>query len=360
MNTSDLVKQLNKLTASVGLSGYETEVRRQIEDLWKPFCDEVSVTPLGSFHALRKGTAPEPRPRLMITAHMDVIGLMVTEIVDGFLRVTEIGGVDTRILPGQSVRIHGRRKLYGVIVQPPPFLLPEEYRSTSRAVPLEHLWVDTGLSAKEAAGVVQVGDLVTFDSPLMELGNDLVCSAGLDNRASVMALTVCLEALQNRKTLWDVWAVASVQEEETLGGGATSAFNLRPDLAVIVDCTWGSGPGSPSNKTFPLGKAPVFGWGPTVHPYIYKTFLDIAGQLEMSYRTEPMPGRSGTDTDRLQTVAQGIPTMVICLPLRYMHTPVEIISVKDIQRVGRLLAEFASSLEIDYMEKMTWDKPKQA
>ncbi|MFZ5808177.1 MAG: M42 family peptidase [Chloroflexota bacterium] len=356
MNPKETVKHLKKLTASPGLSGYETAIRREIEPLWKPFCDETAVTALGSLHALRRGAAEQPRPRMMFAAHMDVIGLMVTEIVDGFLRMTEIGGIDIRVLPGQAVQVHGRKKIPGLIVQPPAFLLPEELQSPSSAIPLHHLWVDTALPSDEVTKLVQPGDVVTFDNTLLELGSDFVTSPGLDNRASVMALTVCLEELSKRRVQWDVWAVASVQEEETLGGGATSAFDIRPDMAVIVDCTWGSGPGSPPHKTFPLGKGPVLGWGPTVHPYLFNTFKDLAERLEIPFRTEPMPSRSGTDTDRLQTTASGIPTMVIGIPLRYMHTAVEMVSLKDIQRAGRLLAEFASQVEIDYLEKITWDK----
>ncbi|MFN3308456.1 MAG: M20/M25/M40 family metallo-hydrolase [Anaerolineales bacterium] len=358
MKTSDLSKLLRKLTTPPGLSGYEDTIAREVESLWKPLVDELSRSRLGSVLGFRQGSGEPPRPRLMMVAHQDAIGLMVSGIKEGFLRLTEIGGVDHRILPGQLVLIHGKRTLPAVVVQPPPFLLPPEAQEGS--VPLTYLWADTGLEEKEVQRWVQIGAPVSFARNFLELDSDLVCSPSLDNRASLSALTLCLQELQGRKHAWDVWAVSSTQEEETLGGAATSAFQIRPDLAVVIDVTHGSGPGSPSYKTYPLGRGVTLGWGPTVHPKLYSTFKDLAEKLEIPYRIEAMPRYSGTDADRLQTVAEGIPTMVISIPLRYMHTPVEIVSKKDIQRAARLLAEFATALEIDFMDKIQWDETPRA
>ncbi len=354
MKTNHISTLLKKLASPPGLSGYEESIANEVETLWQPLVDEISRNRLGSVLGFRQGAADPPRPRLMMVAHQDAIGLMVSGMREGFLRLTEIGGIDHRILPGQLVQVHGKRTLPAVIVQPPHFLLPPEAQEGS--VPLSYLWADTGLEEKEVQRLVQIGDPVSFGRNYIELGSDLACSPSMDNRASLCALTLCLQELKGRRHAWDIWAVSSTQEEETLGGAATSAFQIRPDLALVIDVTHASGPGSPSHKTYPLGKGITLGWGPTVHPRLYEIFKELAQKLEIPFKMEPMPRYSGTDADRLQTVAEGIPTMVISIPLRYMHTPVEIVSLKDIQRAARLLAEFAVGLEIDFMDKMKWDE----
>jgi endoglucanase len=155
--------------------------------------------------------------------------------------------------------------------------------------------------------------------------------------------------------LWDIWAVATVQEEENLGGALTSAFQLRPSLAVAIDVTWAKGPGTPDHRSFPLGKGPTLVWGPNIHPGVYRAFKDLADRLEIPYQTEVTPRHSGTDAYSLQVAAEGIPTMVLGIPLRYMHTPVEMIALKDLRRTAHLLAEFVAGLDLDFMQSLTWD-----
>ena len=350
---TELLPFLKQLISAPGLSGYEAPVRSLIEEAWRPITDELSVSRLGSLHGLRRGSAPEPRPSVLIAAHMDAIGMMVTAVVGDFLRFTEVGGLDPRVLPGQLVTVHGRKDLPGVIVQPPDRLLPG--RLKGNPVPMDYLLVDTGLPARQLAQLVRPGDLVSYAQPPLDTCGETLTGHTLDDRAAVAALTACLDELSHRPHGWDVWAVASTQEEETLGGALTSAFQLHPSLAIAVDVTFAASPGSPSHKTFPLGKGPTLGWGPNIHPGLYKAFEEIAKRLEIPYVMEPIPGHSGTDAIALQVVAEGIPSMVIGIPLRYMHTPVEMVSMKDIARTGRLLAEFVAGLGVDFMDKLTWD-----
>ena len=350
---------LKSLISTSGLSGYEASVRGLIEDAWRPLTDSLSVSRLGSLHGLKRGTAPEPRPSILLSAHMDAIGLMVTGEVDGFLRLTEVGGVDARVLPGQLVTVHATRdsqrqeKLPGVIALPPDRLLPTHLHGNP--VPLDSLFVDTGLPPEEVRRLVRVGDLVSFAQPPLEMSGETLAGHSLDNRSSVAALTACLELLHKRDHPWDVWAVASAQEEETLGGALTSAFELHPSLAVAIDVTFAAGPGSPEHRTYPFGKGPTLGWGPNVHPVLFQTFKKLADQLEIPYATEVMPRHSGTDAYALQIAREGIPSFVVGLPLRYMHTPVELVSMKDIARIGRLLAEFIANLSVDFVDQLTWN-----
>ena len=350
---TDLLPFLTQLISAPGLSGYESPVRDLIEQAWRPLTDEMHFSRLGSLHALRRGAGPAPRPSLLIAAHMDAIGFMVTGVVDEFLRLTEIGGLDPRVLPGQPVTVHGRRNLPGVFVLPPAHLLPEQ--AGDEPPRLEHLLVDVGLLPRQVERLVRVGDLVSFSQPSLQFGDEYLAGHSLDNRASIAALTVSLQELHNSQVEWDVWAVATVQEEETLGGALTSSFQLRPSLAVVLDVTFGDGPGSPAHLTFPLGKGPTLAWGPNIHPGLFNTFKDLADRLEIPYKLEPIPARSGTDAVAIQTVAEGIPTMLVEIPLRYMHTPVEVVSLKDVQRAGRLIAEFAARLDDAYLDQLGWE-----
>jgi len=187
------------------------------------------------------------------------------------------------------------------------------------------------------------------------MSGGLLAGHSLDNRASVAALTLCLEELQSREHVWDIWAAATVQEEIGHMGASTSAFQIRPDIAMAVDVTFAKGPGASNWETFELGSGPTLGWGAVNHPFLYEQFKELAEKLEMPYGTEFLPGRSGTDGDDLQISAEGIPTIVISIPVRYMHTPVEVVATKDIQRAARLLTEFITMLDADFLEKIVWD-----
>lgn len=349
--TADFLKELISLP---GLSAYEDPVAEVIAARWGALTDEVRRSRVGSVEALKHGQAAAPRPSILVAAHMDAIGLMVTEIVAGLLRVTAIGGVDARVLPGQEVLVHVREgeALPGVVVMPPRHLLPPDVGSGP--VPIGQLYVDTGLRPREVARKVQVGDRVSFATEPRELAGGLLAGHSLDNRASVAALTHCLDLLQTRVHAWDVWAVATVQEEVTLLGAATSAFGIRPDLAIAVDVGFAEGPGAKNWETVPFGK-PILTLGPNIHPKLLERLQNLADDLEMGYSLELTPHMSGTDAMALQVTAEGIPTAVMGMPLRYMHTPVEAVSVRDVERVGRLLAEFIAGLQPDFLDTLTWD-----
>lgn len=349
---TDIVPFLKSLISAPGLSAYEGPVSHLIEEKWRPLADEVSVSRLGSLHALKRG-AGRKHPSIMVAAHMDAIGLIVTRVVEGFLHVEAVGGVDPRILTGTPVTVHAKNDFSGVVVMPPLKTLPEDARGGAVGIP--YLLVDVGLLPSKVANLVRVGDLVSFATPPVELVGGYLSGHSLDNRASVAALTVCLEELVSRTHVWDVWAVATSQEEETYGGAATSAFQLNPDLAVTLDVTFAKGPGANDWETFPMGKGITLGWGANLHPFLYKKFKELAERLEIPAIMEVMPTHSGTDAFAIQVARNGIPTMLLEIPLRYMHTPVEMIAVKDVQRVGRLLAEFISGLEADFISKITWD-----
>ena len=351
---NDFLPFLKKMISAPGLSGFEGPIREIIQEAWAPLTDELSVSRIGSLHGLKKGQEAEPRKRVLISTHMDAIGMMVTGIEEGLMRITQIGGIDHRILPGQPVIVHGREDLPGQVVQPPAHLLPES--AGNGPVKMPYLLVDVGLRPAEVVQKVRVGDLVSYAQEPLELTGEALAGHTLDNRVSVAAATICLEELQSRVHDWDVWAVASVQEEETLGGAQTSPFEIRPDIAIVVDVCFAKGPGATDWRNLPFGGGVGLGWGPNIHPALYKAFEEKAKALEIPTSQDLMPTMSGTDAMAVQIVAEGIPTAVLGIPLRYMHTPVETVSLKDVRRVGRLMAEFIADLKPDAMDKINWEE----
>jgi len=352
---TDILPFLKSMISVSGVSGYETPIAKIIKEKWDTLVDETSMSRVGSLHGLKKGSGKSPRPSVMIATHMDAIGMMVSKITEGFLHITKVGGIDVRVLPGAEVTVHASSgdELHGVIVMPSARLLPESVGDG--VLEINYLLVDTGLTPREVEKKVRVGDLVSFANEPIDLAGDVVSGHTLDNRSSVAALTVCLEELQNKSHLWDVWAVATVQEETSYLGGYSSAFALRPQIAIAVDGTFAKGPGANGWQTFPLGKGVGLCMGPNMHPFLHKKLKELADKLEIPWFLDVAPSHSGTDAYPMQVTAEGIPTALIDFPIRYMHTPVESVAVKDIQRAGRLLAEFIASLEADFVETIIWE-----
>jgi endoglucanase len=340
----DFKPLLKTLISLPGLTAYEGPVREAIADAWRPLVDELTVSRMGSLHGLKKGTGegPQPAPRILLAAHMDAIGLMVTGISQGgFLRFFRVGGVDPRILPGTPVTVHAReRSLPGLIVQPPDHLLPQAQRG--KPVKMEYLLVDTGLEEDEVRRLVRVGDLLSFATQPTDLAGDALAGHSLDNRASVVAVTICLQELRRIRHSWDVYAVATVQEEETLMGGFTSPYEIRPQIAVAVDVTHAKGPGASDWRTVPMGKGFTLAWGPNTHPVLFEDFKALADRLDLPYALEVYPSGSGTDAMGMQIVNEGIPTMVLSIPLRYM------------------LAQYIASLESDALERLRYDDASES
>lgn len=356
--TFEILPFLKSMISVAGLSGYETPIRDVITPVWQDLSDRTWVSSHGSLHAMRYGDGAEPRPKVMIAAHMDAIGLMVTAIENEFLRITQVGGVDPRILPGQMVTVHGSKsgemvELPGMVVMPPAHLLPKDGKSGP--LPQKYLFVDTGLRAKEVDKLVRVGDVISFATDPRELSGDTISGHTLDNRASVAATTVALDELSRRKHLWDVIAVATSQEEVGGIGAKGSSFDIMPDFAIVIDVTFANGPGGGGIGNFELGKTVPITWGACDHPALYDAMKAVADEYEIPVTRDFSPSGSGTDAYDVQIAQAGIPVVELGIPLRYMHTPVEVVCIKDVKRAGRLMAEFISSLPLDFMNTVRWE-----
>jgi endoglucanase len=348
MDLKQLIKTWSEIAAP---SGYEDPMREALRTTWADLVDDMETDGLGSLIATQRGTGPEPRHKIMLCAHMDEIGMLVAEINDGFIRTAQLYGIDYRVLLMQPVLVHGRKTLPGVFGAAPPHMA----RSRKKYPGADELWIDLGLPADQVAELVRVGDLITFDAPSFNLKGEKVVGKSLDNRVSLAALTLCLEDLRRTAHAWDVVAVASVQEEVGLHGATTAAYQVQPDIAIAIDTTFGMQSGVGDDEGFTMGGGPTLGVGPNFHTRLNETMRKVARQHEAKIQTEVLPGNSGTDAWEIQVSRDGIPTMLLSIPVRNMHSPVEIVDLRDVRRTGRLLAAFIAGMEPDFLDQLAYD-----
>lgn len=342
MKEADLVSVLFKLAGAAGVSGFEDPAVDIAEGYFKQFGCAVNRDRFGNLLALKEGTAKKStKVSLALIAHIDEIGFMITKIEKGgFLRFTAVGGLDARTLPGQAVMVHGREALRGVIGAAPPHLLSDQERK--KATPLENLFIDTGLDSTAVESNVAVGDFVSFDlQPLLLKNGKSISGKALDNRSGVAALIYCAAGLAKQSHEADIIFIASMQEEVGLRGATTAAFGLNPDFAVAVDVTHGDGPNLERNFVYKLGDGPAIATGPNFSEDLFLRLKSAASDNFLPYQVEPIPGHSGTDAWAFQVSREGIPTGLLSIPLRYMHSTVELISIDDLLSAGKILSYLA-------------------
>jgi endoglucanase len=349
----DLEKHLIELSETPGVSGYEPPVRAVLQAAWEGLADEISADALGSLTAVKRGSGPAPRRKVLITGHMDEIGLMVTRIDGDFLRISNVGGIDRRVLLSQPVIVHGSEPLPGLIGSRPPHVLPAEERGKYPA--LEDLVVDTGHTQRQLEKLVRIGAPVTFDLKAASLGSGLVTGKAMDNRVSCAALTGILHRLQRLSHEWDVLIAATVQEEYTLGGGQTVAWRTQPDLAIVIDTGWATGNGVSEDDGFKLGGGPTLVVGPNAHPKLTGLVEETAKRLEIPTHPEVAARSSGTEAWAVQVSRDGVPCAILSIPIRNMHTPVEMVAMQDIERVVRLVTEVVSDFDDETLGKLALD-----
>ncbi len=347
-----LAEFLKTITEASGVSGMEVGVAAIIAETYRKWADEVRIDTLGNLIALKRGEGlpSGEHPRILLAGHMDEIGLVITKVDGAFLRFGMVGGFDVRTLLGQEVLVHGRQPLKGLVgCRPPHVLSPGD---NERVVPLEDLFIDVGLGPDALSELVQVGDMVTVRRDLVSLSGDYLAGKAMDDRAAVAAIAVCLETLTSRRHSWDVYGVATVQEEVGLRGATTSAYGIAPQVAIAIDVTFGNQIGVSEAETVAMGGGPPIALGANFHPRLHERLVETAKACEIPYQVEPVPGRSGTDAWAIQVSREGVPTALLGIPLRYMHTSVETVNSKDIERTGRLMAEFITGLDAAFADEM--------
>lgn len=352
----NLKETLKKTISEAGVSGHEKPARDAIRDIWAPYVDRFEFSPLGNLYGIKEGERKNPdapKRKIALAVHMDGIGMVVERISGEMLYFAPIGGFDPRILPGQEVIVHSAGgPIPGVIAQLASHLTSKPF--IDRPVPLSDLVIDTGLGAAGVREKIQPGDVVSYANLPVEMGKDHVAGHSLDNRASVAAVTHCLRELRRMRHEFDVIAVGTVQEEVAYYSD-TLINDLRPDIAIAIDVTFASGPGADDYRTRPLGSGPSIGFGANIHPALAKRLCDLCEEIDMPFTKDPLPNMSGTDAVAIQTAVGGVMTGVVSIPLRYMHTPVEVITMKDVRRAGRLMAEFISRLSEELFSSLKWE-----
>lgn len=339
---------LEALVGAPGPSGYEGPVRQVWTSRMQSCADEVRVDVHGNAIAVCN---PKGQPRVMLAGHMDELGFQVLHIDDkGFIYFDTIGGFDMGIVPGRKVRIHtAKGEVLGVIGKRPIHLMSGEER---KKVPEQHeLWIDIGAKdAKEARKAVEIGDPVTYDANFEVLRRDLAVSRAFDNKvgAYVVAEVLRQVAQSRRKTRAALYAVATVQEEVGLRGARTSTFGIEPLVGIAVDVTFATDhPGMDKRKTgeVNIGGGPVINRGANVNPVVFERLVSTARKEKIPYQICAEPGGTGTDANAMQLAGAGVATGLLSLPLRYMHTPVELVCLKDLDHAVNLLAAFVQGID---------------
>ena len=342
----DIQAYLAEVSVLPGLSGNEQAVAECVKKQFEPYCDEVSIDCMYNVIAHKKGAGP----KVMLAAHMDEIGLMVTKIEeDGCLRLGNVGGVDPRILPGGQVWVYGKEKLFGAVGAKPPHLqTTDEGKKNYRR---EDLFVDVGLPPEKVRELVQIGDLVAFNTPATPLKNGRFACKSMDDRACVGIMLLAAERLCKMIHEADIYFVATTQEEVGSRGARAAAFDLEPDLAIALDVCHATIPGSRPDTTSDLGSLAT-ALGPFLQPKLVQRLLDTAKKHNVVLQTEVDPRHTSTDCDELQISRSGIPSVLLELPLKYMHTTVELIDLNALSEGGRLLAHFLAELQTGWEEDL--------
>ncbi len=338
---------LTGLLTSSGPSGHEADPARVWREWCSSFASDVAADHLGSSRARVPGTGGGPT--LAVVGHIDEIGLHVSHIDDdGHLRFGEVGGWDPIVLVGQRVRLTTRQgALSGVIGRKPIHLLKDEDRK--RVPELKDLHIDVGAKdGEEARTLVRIGDVAVIDAAPMQMPNDRLVSRALDNRVGCyVAAEAARLVAEAGGAPGDVVALAVVQEETSFAGAQTSTFALQPDLAIAVDLTFATDqPGvelGPITK-HTIGSGPVISRGTTLHPVVFELLYETAEQEDIPFTVESQGRGTGTDADAIHLSRSGVPTGLVLVPSRYMHSPVEMVSLADIDAAARLIAAFAQRL----------------
>lgn len=329
-------------------SGYESPLQRVVRDYAGKFAESQTTDVHGNLMAVRHADAPL---RVMLAGHCDQIGLVVGHIdSDGFLYVQPIGGWDPQVLIGQRMTVWASDgPIFGVIARKPIHLLTDEER---KQVPkLKDLWLDIGAAHKEEAEkLVRIGDPVTVELGFRQLRNNRAASPAMDDKCGLWVVMEALRRIDRSRVECAVYAVSTVQEEVGLRGAKTSAFGIDPHVGIAVDVTHATDCPTIDKKQegdVVLGGGPVIYRGPNMNPRVVERLLDAAADNEIPYQLAASGRATPTDANSLQISRAGVATGLVSIPNRYMHSPVEMISLDDLDRAADLLARFCEGLRAD-------------
>lgn len=338
------MKELNflkKICEAHAPSGKENWIYPIINEGFKEF-GEVNISKLNNIYIHKKGKG---LGKIMIMAHTDEVFLIISNIDDdGFLELKSIG-IDAKSLISQEVIIHGKEKLFGIVA-----LKGDFNSSKDDSVRMENLYIDTGYPKNKLKDLIGIGDYVTLKRNMIYLTNNNVSCKAIDNRVGIAAMHICAEELKNVNHDLDIYFVCSCQEEVGHRGAGMASYEISPDIGIAIDVTFDGGNLGDVDRENKLGKGPVICIGPNIHPKVRKKLVDVAEDYNIEYQIEVEPGNTGTDAWDIQTSIAGVPTLLISIPIKYMHTSVEIANLQDIRNTGKMLAKFIQVLNSDELE----------
>ena len=331
-----LKELLFQLCGAVGTPGDEQFAAQCAKKALEPYCTDVTIDHMGNVIGFMGDKNAERQ--VMLDAHIDQIGMIVTQIdEDGFLHVAPCGGVDRRVLPGAPVTVYGHEILTGIVCCLPPHLVEDD---GNKVEPVDKMAVDLGLTKEEAEQKVSLGDRIIINGEPRTLLNHRVSSAALDDRAGCVALIRCAQLLYDKPLKCGLTILLSTREETGSQGAKTGAFRIFPTEAIAVDVSFADQPRVGAYKCGTLGAGPMIGVSPTLDREMKDKLVHIAKDEEIPYQMEVMGGSTGTNADAIGTTQSGVRTALISIPLRYMHTPVEVVDLEDIERVAKLMASY--------------------
>ena len=339
---------LKQLLLTPSPSGYEQQIQQVVRTWAKPLADEITTDRHGNVIAVRN---PHGRPRIMLAGHCDQLALMVQHIDEnGYLYVQPMGGWDMQILLGHRLTIWAKDgPIPAVVSRKAPHLLTPEER---KKVPdFADIWVDLGARDRsEVEALVAPGDTLTVELSCAELRNDLFTAAGLDDKVGVWTVMETLRQLQGKPLEAAVFCVSTVQEEIGLRGASTSAYGIHPAVGIAVDvCHATDTPGNEKKQLGDtrIGNGPVLFRGPNINPHVHDRLAAAAKAEQIAVQVRGVPKATGTDANAIQLTRDGVAAGLVGIPNRYMHSPVEVVSLKDLDNAARLLAEFCTAVSED-------------
>lgn len=332
---------LTALSLAQGVSGDERSAAVVAEKFLRPLVDETCIDELGNLFGIRRSKHAGAKT-VLLDAHMDEVGMMVTGHEDGLLKFnTCVGGVDHRLLPNLSVKVLSDPVIEGVITC--PLSLTQTKEEQGKPFELEDLMIDCGLSAEEAKKI-PVGTRVCYGTEPWSIGNRFF-GKSTDDRACFVALLHAMELVRDVDLDVNVVVLGSVQEEETGLGALVGTFRMEPDVAFVTDVTFGDSPDSPKDHSVPLGGGCAIGYSPVLDRHYTELLQDLVVKHQIPYHQEVMEGSTGTNSMHTQIAGMGVPSVLVSLPQRYMHTPVESVDMGDIAALGKLVSVFLTDFK---------------
>ena len=340
----DIKACLAALSSASGPSGRETPVALEAMEWVRRYCRQpnlhsAGIDRFGNLFACYPCGKPNAK-KIVLDAHLDEVGLLITGAEDGFLRFRSVGGIDPRMLPNREVTILTEPPTFGLVAVLPPHV--QKPGDANKSIPLDELYIDAGLTQEE--GEKLVGTFAVPRGTVQSHLNDVVSGKALDDRAGFVTLLRTVELLTDEELDTDLWIMGSSREETNGGGALVGAFGIQPDCFIAVDVTHARTPDGPKEETFPAGKGTVIGIGPNITRWMSDRLIKKAEENGIPWLPEVMTGHTGTNAWGVQTAREGIPTAVVSLPLKYMHSPVETLDLADLEATASLLAAFVKDL----------------